>query len=100
MKCLLCEGWIIDRKDLYCNEHLEVLARNKQEFKDIPMPYGEAVQELTYLRAQYEQFIIDREQERIVKLLMDRAFWLVHLDRLTEAEELKLQVAVIKGEKR
>ena len=38
-------------------------------------------------------------EERIIKLLMDRAFWLVHLDRLAEAEELKLQVALIKGEK-
>jgi len=36
-----------------------------------PMPYGEAVQELTHLRAQYEQFIIDRERERIIKLLKD-----------------------------
>ena len=65
-----------------------------------PMPYGEAVQELAYLRAQYEQFIIDREREHIIKMLMDRAFWLVHLDRLLEAEELKLQVALIKGEKK
>jgi hypothetical protein len=29
------------------------------------MPYGETVQELTHLRAKYEQFIIDRERERI-----------------------------------
>jgi RNA polymerase-binding transcription factor DksA len=34
-----------------------------------PMLYGEVVQELTHLRAQYEQFIIDRERERIIKLL-------------------------------
>jgi hypothetical protein len=38
------------------------------------------------------------EQERIIKLLMNRAFWLVHLDKLAEAEELKLQAALIKGE--
>ena len=23
MKCLLCEGWIISRNDLYCNDHKE-----------------------------------------------------------------------------
>lgn len=33
------------------------------------MPYGEMVQKLTDLRAKYEQFIIDRERERIIKLL-------------------------------
>ena len=38
-----------------------------------PMPYGEMVQELTHLRAQYEQFIIERERERIIKLLKD--YW-------------------------
>lgn len=40
------------------------------------------------------------ERERIIKLLMDRAFWLVHLDKLAEAEELKLQATVIKGEQK
>lgn len=34
-----------------------------------PMMYGEMVQELTRLRAEYEQFIINRERNRIVKLL-------------------------------
>ena len=33
------------------------------------MPYGEMVQELAYLRGQYEQFIIDRERERIIDLI-------------------------------
>lgn len=23
MKCLLCEGWIISRENLFCNKHLE-----------------------------------------------------------------------------
>ena len=41
-----------------------------------PMPYGEMVQELTFLRAQYEQFIIDRERERIVALIeQERDSW-------------------------
>ena len=42
----------------------------------------------------------EAERERIIKLLMDRAFWLVHLDKLAEAEELKLQATVIKGEQK
>jgi hypothetical protein len=43
---------------------------------------------------------VEWERERIIKLLMDRAFWLVHLDKLAEAEELKLQATVIKGEQK
>ena len=39
-----------------------------------PMPYGQVVQELTHLRAQYEQFIIDRERERIIRLLQE-PYW-------------------------
>ena len=39
------------------------------------------------------------EQERIIKLLEDRRFWLIHLDKLAEAEELRTQIALIKGEK-
>ena len=35
------------------------------------MMYGEMVQELTRVRAEYEQFIIKREQERIIKLLQE-----------------------------
>ena len=38
------------------------------------MPYGQVVQELTHLRAQYEQFIIDRERERIIRLLQE-PYW-------------------------
>jgi hypothetical protein len=36
------------------------------------MLYGEAVQELARVRGQYEQFIIDRERERIIKLLNEK----------------------------
>ncbi len=43
---------------------------------------------------------VKHAEERIIKLLMDRAFWLVHLDKLAEAEELKLQATVIKGEQK
>lgn len=39
------------------------------------------------------------ERERIIKLLEARGLWLVHLDRLTEADELRLQIAAIKGKK-
>lgn len=39
------------------------------------------------------------ERERIIKLLEARCLWLIHLDRLTEADELRLQIAFIKGEK-
>ena len=40
-----------------------------------------------------------QERERIIKLLEARGLWLVHLDRLTEADELRLQIAAIKGKK-
>ena len=46
------------------------------------------------------QLSVRHAEERIIKLLMDRAFWLVHLDKLAEAEELKLQATVIKGEQK
>ncbi len=46
------------------------------------------------------QLGVRHAEERIIKLLMDRAFWLVHLDKLAEAEELKLQATVIKGEQK
>ncbi len=46
------------------------------------------------------QLGVSHAEERIIKLLMDRAFWLVHLDKLAEAEELKLQATVIKGEQK
>jgi hypothetical protein len=39
------------------------------------------------------------ERERIIKLLEARVLWLVHLDRLAEADELRLQIAPIKGGK-
>ena len=59
------------------------------------MPYGEVVQELTYLRAQYEQFIIDRERERIIKLLEE-------LGEVTDYVEIRLDklIALIKGEQK
>ena len=38
------------------------------------------------------------ERERIIKLLEARCLWLIHLDRLAEANELSLQIALIKGE--
>ena len=31
MKCLYCEGWIINRKDLFCNKHLEELTQEEKE---------------------------------------------------------------------
>ena len=37
-------------------------------------------------------------EDRIIKLLEARCLWLVHLDRLAEANELSLQIALIKGE--
>jgi len=42
-----------------------------------------------------------REEERkfIVNMLENRLFWLIHLDKLAEAEELRTQIALIKGEK-
>lgn len=38
------------------------------------------------------------EQARIIKLLEDKAFWLVHLDRLDEVELLRNLIALIKGD--
>ena len=38
-------------------------------------------------------------EERIIKLLEARCLWLVHHDRLAEADELRLQIALIKAEK-
>lgn len=52
------------------------------------------------LCADHEEHGALKERERIIKLLIDRAFWLIHLDRLTEAEELKLQAKLINGEKK
>jgi len=47
----------------------------------------------------FESVIEKRTEARIIKLLEARCLWLVHHDRLTEADELRLQVALIKGEK-
>ena len=40
------------------------------------------------------------ERERIIKLLEDKAFWLVHLDKFDEVELLRNLVALIKGEQK
>ena len=42
---------------------------------------------------------IEMEQERIIKLLKDKALWLAHLDRLETVEVLRNLIALIKGEK-
>jgi hypothetical protein len=44
-----------------------------EESMSEPMLYGEMVQELARVRAEYEQFIIDRERERIISLLNEHA---------------------------
>lgn len=72
------------------------------------MPYGEMVQELTFLRSQYEQFIIDRERERIIKLLekcLDHDYnvpskdgWSGKMHHLDVFCTLCRAVALIKGE--
>lgn len=42
---------------------------------------------------------VEWERSRIIKLLEDRRFWLIHKDLLAEADELKTQIALINGEK-
>jgi len=50
------------------------------------------------LCADHEEHGTLKERERIIKLLEARCLWLIHLDRLAEANELSLQIALIKGE--
>jgi len=65
-----------------------------------PMCFGEMVQELTHLRAQYEQFIIDRERERITKLLEPEITRHYNLGLDASAAYLEQTIALIKGEQK
>lgn len=65
------------------------------------MPLGQMTQELTYLRAKYEQFIIDREQERIIKLLIENYTTELDADgrfRTIDKLDMGHLIALIKGE--
>lgn len=39
------------------------------------------------------------EREFIINMLGNRLFWLINLDKLAEAEELRTQIAILKEKK-
>ena len=63
------------------------------------MPYGQVMQELTRLRADYEQFIIDRERERILNLLENPLHHNIRFPNEHTDCYTCVLLALIKGEK-